>query len=141
VYLYKHGGENAVQTASSLGKREYLHCISLGKAMLAYMSEERVRDIIDEHGLKRYTPQTLTAQEALFDELEQVRERGFAYDEEERIEGIRCVAAPVTAAGDIFGAVSVSGPATRICGERFRDELPDHVTRTANVIEINTKFS
>lgn len=141
VYLYKYGGENAVQTASRLGTRESLHCLSLGKAMLAHMTRDRVEDIIDTHGLKRYTPQTITDRDALFEELSRIRERGVAYDEEERIEGIRCVAAPVTAAGDIFGAVSVSGPATRIKGDRFREALPDHVTRTANIIEINTKFS
>lgn len=141
VYIYKSAGENAVQTASSTGKREYLHCISLGKAMLAYMPEERVTAIIDQHGMPAYTDQTITSYEELQRELQQVRENSYAFDEEEKIEGIRCVAAPVRASGEIFGAVSVSGPSTRMEGELYRDELPDEVVRSANVIEINTKFA
>jgi len=141
VYLYKTGGENAVQTASSTGKREYLHCISLGKAMLAYMPEERVNDIVDRHGLPGYTSNTITSREELFEELAEIRDRGYAYDREEKIDGIRCVAAPVQSNEEIFGAVSISGPSTRMQGDFYHEELPNMVTRSANVIEINSKFA
>lgn len=141
VYIYKSGGENAVQTASSPGHREYLHCISLGKAMLAYMPAEQVDGILDRHGMPAYTEQTITDREELREELESVRANGYAFDEEEKIDGIRCVAAPVQADGEIFGAISVSGPSTRMVGDRYREELPNMVTRAANVIEINTKFA
>ena len=141
VYVYKSGGENAVQTASSPGKREYPHCISLGKAMLATLPQERAGGIVDSHGLKQYTENTITSRERLHEELEAIRDRGFAYDEEERIEGIRCVAAPLQADGEILGAISVSGPSTRMDGDWFREEIPNLVTRSANVIEINTKFA
>lgn len=141
VYLYKSGGAAAVQTASTIGKREYMHRISLGKAMLAFMTDERVESAIETHGLPGATDNTITTREGLWTELEAIRERGYAFDEEELIEGIRCVAAPVQACGEVFGAISVSGPSTRMSGERFREELPDMVTRSANVIEINTKFA
>lgn len=141
VYLHKVGSEKAVQTASAPGDREYLHCLSLGKAMLAHMSEERINKIIEKHGLPEYTDQTITTREELMAELEEIRERGYAFDEEEKIEGIRCIAAPVLEYGEIFGAISVSGPTTRMRGDFFREELPDLVTRSANVIEINTKFA
>lgn len=141
VYLYKASGENSVQTASSTGKREYLHAISLGKAMLAYMPDTKVEAIVNEHGMPSYTDQTITSYEALQHELERIREDGYAFDEEEKIEGIRCVAAPVQADGGILGAVSVSGPSKRMEGELYRDELPNQVIRSANVIEINTKFA
>jgi DNA-binding IclR family transcriptional regulator len=141
VYLHKVGSEKAVQTASSPGDREYLHCISLGKAMLAHMSEERVDEIIEKHGLQGYTDQTTTTREELKTELVEIRERGYAFDKEERIEGICCVAAPVLENGELFGAISVSGPSTRMRGEFYEEELPDLVTRSANVIEINTKFA
>lgn len=142
VYLYKDGGERAVQTASSIGKREYLHCISLGKVILAHYSRERVEDIIDRHGMPGYTSQTITSRDELFEELETIRERGYAFDDEEKIEGLRCVAAPVMAGeNEVLGAVSISGPSSRMTGERYREELPNMVTRSANVIEINAKFS
>lgn len=141
VYLYKAAGENAVQTASSIGKREYLHCISLGKAILAHQPRERIEEIIDRHGLPKFTDQTITSPEQLLTELEEIRERGYAFDNEEKIEGLRCVAAPVELSNEMLGAVSISGPSSRMTGDRFHEELPNKVLRSANVIEINAKFS
>ncbi|PSP86395.1 IclR family transcriptional regulator [Halobacteriales archaeon QS_1_68_17] len=140
VYLYKARGENAVNTASTAGKREYLHCISLGKAMLAHMPERRVDEIIDRHGLPAQTAQTITSREALSDELAAIRDRGYAIDNEEKIEGLRCVAAPLTDDG-VVGAISISGPSSRMEGDRFAEELPHKLLRSANVIEINAKFA
>lgn len=141
VYLYKARGPKAVQTASTIGRREYLHCISLGKAILAHLPEERVEEIVDKHGLQQFTRKTIASREELFERLDQVRERGYAIDDEEKIEGLRCVAAPVLSDSDVLGAVSVSGPSSRMRGERFEKELPEVVQRSANVIEINAKFT
>ncbi|RLM90011.1 IclR family transcriptional regulator [Haloarcula sp. Atlit-7R] len=141
VYIYKTGGEKAVQTASSVGDRQYLHCISLGKAMLAHMPDARVDEIIEQHGLEGFTVNTITSSEELFDELETIREQGYAFDREEKIEGLRCVAAPVVTNGEVIGALSVSGPASRFEGEIYEEKLPEMVTRSANVIEINSQFS
>jgi DNA-binding IclR family transcriptional regulator len=142
VYLYKSAGTNAVQTASSIGNRELLHCIALGKAILAHMPRSRVDQIIDQHGLPEQTPNTITDSEDLYEDLDEIKERGYAFDDEEKIEGIRCVAAPVKIHdGAVFGAVSVSGPSRRMEGERFQERLPEKVTRSANVIEINAKYS
>ena len=141
VYLYKAQGDKAVQTASTIGKREYLHCISLGKAILANLPQERVDEVVDRHGMERYTRQTITTREELYESLERIRERGYAIDDEERIEGLRCVAAPVLTDSKLLGAVSISGPSGRMRGERFEEELPQVVKRSANVIEINAKFT
>jgi len=140
VYLYKAHGDQAVNTASSAGKREYIHCISLGKAMLAQFPDERVHEIIDRHGLPAQTANTITDSQQLEEELREIRERGYAIDDEEMIEGIRCVAAPLTN-DKVVGAISISGPSSRMQGERFRENLPNKLLRSANVIEINAKFS
>lgn len=141
VYVYKAQGDKAVQTASTIGKREYMHCISLGKAILAHLPEDRVEEIVDMHGLGGFTSQTITSREELHATLEQIRERGYAIDDEEKIEGLRCVAAPVLNGSEVLGAVSISGPSSRMRGDRFEEELPEVVQRSANVIEINAKFS
>lgn len=142
VYLYKSKGEKAVESASSIGKREYPHCISLGKAILAHLPRERAETIVDRNGLPRFTSQTITERAKLFEELDRIRERGYAFDKEEKIQGLKCVAAPITAPdGDVLGAISVSGPSSRMTGDRFTEEIPAMVTRSANVIEINTQFS
>ena len=141
VYLYKTGSERAVQTASSPGKREYMHCIALGKAMLAVMGTDRVDDIVDRYGLPAFTEETITDRESLHEELATIRKQGYAFDHEERIEGLRCVAAPVKNNGEVLGAVSVSGPSRRMDGEFYRETVPNMVTRSANVIEINVRFA
>lgn len=141
VYLYKAQGEKAVQTASTIGKREYMHCISLGKAILAHLPEERVDEIVDTHGLEGFTDNTITSRAELHENLADVRERGYAIDDEEKIGGLRCVSAPVLSDSDVLGAVSISGPSSRMRGDRFETELPEVVQRSANVIEINAKFT
>lgn len=141
VYIYKASGDNAVQTASSPGRREYMHCISLGKAMMAHMPKKRVESIVDHHGLPKFTQNTITSRDELFEQLNTIKERGYAFDRQEKIMGLRCVAAPVTTNNEVVGAISISGPASRFEGEKYKEELPSMITRSANVIEINSQFS
>lgn len=142
TYLYKSKGDDAVETRSRVGSRECLHSTGLGKAILARLPDERVRALLERRGTPRRTPNTVTDVDDLLDELAEVRERGYAVDDEENIEGLRCVATPVHGAdGPVAGALSVTGPASRMRGDRLRSELPDLLTQAANVIEINCKFS
>ena len=141
TYICKVGGENAVRTASAVGSQEYMHCVSLGKAMLAHMPEKQVEEIVDAHSLEPYTESTITSPDELFDELAEIEEQGYAYDREEKISGLRCVATPIMTSDGPAGAISVSGPAGRFEGKFYEDELPETVTRSANVIEINAQFS
>jgi DNA-binding IclR family transcriptional regulator len=119
-----------------------LHCTSLGKAILAYLPEERVDEIVDRWGLPARTADTITTREELDAELERIRERGYAQDNGERLSGLRCVAAPITDTdGVAIGAVSVAGPTSRMKGERFESEIPERVQSVANVTEINLTYS
>lgn len=141
VPIYKSEGEYAVQTLSNIGKRENLHSTALGKAILANLPRERVEQIIEEQGLKSKTPNTITNHDDLLKELEQVKQQGYAIDDEENVKGLRCVGAPVTDAdGQAFGALSISGPARRLSIERTETELKDQILGTANVIEINSRL-
>ena len=142
VYVYKAKGQTAVETASSVGRREYLHSTALGKAILSQLPRERVDEIIDERGLPEKTEETVTTPEALYERLATARERGYAIDDEENIRGLRCIAAPVLDSNEsVFGALSISGPYSRMTDERIEEELNGTISRSANVIEINSKFS
>ena len=124
-----------------MGLRVYLHSTALGKAVLAHLPESYVYEIIDQHGLPAQTNQTITDPDELFDELETIRERGFAQDKGERAGGIRCIAAPVVDGEDrVLGAVSVAGPTNRMEEDRFGRTIPGMVRRAANVIEINATY-
>jgi IclR family acetate operon transcriptional repressor len=142
VSLCREGGDNAVRIDNFPGRRVELHCTGLGKAMLAFFPEEKVDSVIERHGLPAKTEHTITDEENLRDELAEIRERGYAFDRQERHRGLRCVAAPVQSDdGSIIGAISVSAPRARMTGERFTETMPEAVLRAKNVIEVNTTYS
>lgn len=141
VILYKAHGEDAIRTSHETGLREPMHCSGLGKSILAELPEERVRSIVDQHGLEPFTEQTITDIETLLSELEEIRDRGFAFDMEEAKPGMRCVAAPVTSENSThYGAVSIAAPKSRMQGERLETEIPELVKGAANVIELNAIY-
>ncbi|WP_458209222.1 IclR family transcriptional regulator [Haladaptatus sp. NG-SE-30] len=145
VNLYKVKGEKAVGSnyqTSKLQKPDYLHSSATGKAILASLPEERVDEIVDRYGLARKTGNTITDRDELFAELERIRERGYAYNDEEEIEGLRAVGAPICDRdGAVLGAISVSAPATRFSGNRFEETIPELIRQTANVIEVNINMN
>lgn len=142
VYLAVERGENAVALDTYVGKRENLHSTAVGKAILAQLPRERVEQIIERRGLPRHTPQTLTTPGELFDRLDAIREQRLAFDREENLPGLRCVAAPITTdEGTVIGGISVSGPTSRLEGDRLEQELSDQITRISNIIEINVTYA
>ncbi|WP_135366590.1 IclR family transcriptional regulator [Halosimplex halophilum] len=140
-YLYKTTGERGVETASRVGTQQPMYSTSLGKTILAYLPEERTEEIVQAQSYEELTPTTVTSAEELYEELAEIRERGYGIDDEENFEGLRCVAAPVKNEETVLGAVSITGPSSRFTVDRIHDELSDQVQRAANVIELNTKFA
>lgn len=145
IHLHKAKADQAVGNEyhqRNLERPYNLHHNSLGKAILAYLPEERVRVIIDEFGLPQRTEHTVTDEAALFEELAEVRKQGYAVNDEEEIVGMRAVGAPVReSTGRVLGAVSVSGPVSRLKGETFESEIPEQVMQAANIIELNIETS
>lgn len=142
VYLHRERGENAVEVDSYTGHRVHLHNTALGKAILAELPHERVVEIIDQHGLPATTENTITERDELSDRLEQVREQGVAFDDEERLPGLRCVARAVTDNdGEVHGAVSVSGPSSRMQGSRYEEEIPQKLEEVTNIVSLNMSYS
>lgn len=141
VYLYRSMGTEAVEMDTYIGQETHLHNTALGKALLAYLPDERVEQIIDMQGLPSTAKRTITDRETLFKELRQTRERGVAFDDEERLNRIRCVAAPILNDDERpLGAISVSGPRSRMSDERFHEEIPELLTQKTNLIEIDLTY-
>lgn len=142
VYLYTDVGESDVQTGAHIGTRGPIHVSAAGKAILAHMDEANVREIIDERGLDRITQASISTEEDLFDELETIRERGYAFNRQETTKGVHAIGAAVTDPDDgVLGALSVSGPANRIRGGRFTEELPRLVLGAVNELELHIEHS
>jgi len=115
LYLAKEESSQTIRMVSYVGRRAPIHCTALGKVLLAYLSEEKRKDILDKKGLPSLTEKTITNKKELEKELRQVRERGFALDRGEYEKNVRCIAAPIrNFQGKIIAAVSISGPAFRI---------------------------
>lgn len=141
VYLHQKAGKNGIvgrYMHEKFSVNEYLHFTSLGKAIMGYLSEEQVRDIVQRHGLPERTNNTITDPDALFKELEEIRDRGFALNDEEQIRGARAVGVPIFDTDEqIIGAISVSAPTSRLQRNVFREEMPERVKQSANIIEVN----
>jgi IclR family transcriptional regulator, acetate operon repressor len=132
VFIERVDGPGSVRFHTPLGQREMPHASAAGKAILATMSEQQVRDLCAQTGLRRRTSHTITDVDSLLANLKLVRHNGFAMDDEEDAEGIFCLGAAIFGHdGAVAGAVSVTGikgdlPAWRI------NELGQAVRRAAD---------
>ncbi|MBS6644384.1 MAG: IclR family transcriptional regulator [Clostridiaceae bacterium] len=116
----------SLMMVQSVGNAVPMHCTGNGKVMLLNYSEEDLDKLIRVEGLARYTENTLTSKWQLVRELEKIRERGFAYDEEERELGARCVAFPIyNYTGKVVAGLSVTGPKNRMTDELIEPRLDD----------------
>jgi DNA-binding IclR family transcriptional regulator len=121
LYVAKVDGPQAVRPAAQIGTRNPLHSTAIGKALLAHAPLEVKNEYLDQNELERRTPDTITDPAALREELELTRERGYAIDNIENEDGVRCVGAPVCDhGGAVIAAMSVAAPAYRF----ELDDLP-----------------
>lgn len=142
VYIHASVGEDAVQTDAHIGKRGPLHCSAAGKAILAALPRTRVEEIIDKRGLSRVTPNTITDRDTLFEELQEIANRGVAFNKQESVMGLNAAGTAVKRPdGQVLGAISISGPAQRFKGDKLSEEIPDLLLGATNEIELNLKYS
>ncbi|MEM0946769.1 MAG: HTH-type transcriptional regulator BhcR [Pseudomonadota bacterium] len=103
------------------GTQSPLHASGIGKALLAQRDPAQIDAVIDT-GLERFTKCTLTDRDALLADLRTIRQRGYAIDDEERNDGMRCVASPVfNATGVAVAGLSISGPTARVSPDRINE--------------------
>ena len=136
VLFYNNEGGNAIYDNALTGEFTNMHWTSLGKAILAYSSREHVDEVIEEHGLLTATKHTITNRADLYEELDAIRDRGYAIEDEEHRANIRAVAVPILQDERAIAAISVSGPKTRFSDERIETELLESLRDKANVIEL-----
>jgi IclR family transcriptional regulator, KDG regulon repressor len=107
---------------SYIGKRSYAHCIASGKVLLAYLSQDKLDDVISKKGLPRFTSSTITDVDEFKRHLAKIREEDLAYDFGELEPAVNCVAAPIkNFMGRVVAAVSVSGPSSRMEINRLQE--------------------
>jgi IclR family KDG regulon transcriptional repressor len=121
-----------LRMASRIGSRNPAHSCAVGKVFLSYFSPTELENFILRKGLPARTSNTITDRVALTQELETIREQGYALDNEENEEGIRCIGAPVMGeSGTPVAAISVSGPSFRVTKKIAQEILRKRIVETA----------
>jgi DNA-binding IclR family transcriptional regulator len=114
LYVDKRNAPNPIEMYSQAGKVGPAYCTGVGKAMMAYLSEPDLSRILSQQSYHRFTDQTLCDEASLRAELQQIRERGYAFDNEEHERNIICVAMPIlTLSGRVLGALSITSSINR----------------------------
>jgi len=140
LYLDKIEAYRNIQIKTYIGFHIPPHCTALGKSILAFMNPEDVKHILHEKGLPRLTKKTITDAGTFEKELSRIRSAGFAVDDEEFEEGIRCIAVPLfDTRGNVMASISISGPTARIQEETI-PETVNKLNDTVSAIHKSLKF-
>ena len=141
VYLLKVEGNNEIRVNTWEGKRLSLHSSSLGKVLLAWLPTAELEKKLGNLNWETKTVNTIATAEVLRSHLEEVRKRGWAFDDEEDIANLRCVAAPIVDAdGRVVAAISAVGTILNISKDRF-ESLAEQVCRTAGRISSDLGYN
>lgn len=124
VYIETVPSPQVVRLFTSVGNRVPLHATGAGKALLAWVPAERRDALIDRLELRSHTPRTLVDRVSLQRALAEIRQRGYAIDDEEYDDGVRCVAVAVGPMGAPLAAISISAPASRLTRQRCVELVP-----------------
>ncbi len=118
VSLEQASSPHSLRAEVYVGNRAPLHCTAVGKAILAFSENSTWQHQFWANSFKRFTAATITDPAGLRSELEDIRKRGYAVDNEEHEVGVRCVGAPIRdASGAVVGSLSISGPSARVTPE------------------------
>lgn len=138
VLVQRSKGTQLVTIDFQIGDRAALHCTSIGKVLLAYQDAAAVEHVIRQ-GLPKLARNTITDPARLWAELRKVRAQGYAYDDLEFADDMRCVAVPVFEGdGAPIGGISLSGPSSRFTAQKLR-ELRDCAVEAAGSLSFKLR--
>jgi DNA-binding IclR family transcriptional regulator len=126
VYVEKVESPNSIRMYSKIGMRVPLHCTGVGKAILAYLADDKLDAFFRNSHLTRFSERTITNPEILKAQLEEIRANGYAIDDGEHEEQILCLAVPLFARNhQVVGAVSITAVSFRVNMEKLISWWPD----------------
>lgn len=139
VYIEMVESQHSLRMQAKLGSHDPVYSTALGKAMLAFMDSEQWPYHLPSQ-LVAYTSRTITSLDALQDELQKTRSRGYAVDNAENEEGASCVGAPIfDQRGRVTAAISISAPSSRL-NDQLEQAVADAVRQTAAAISSRLGF-
>ena len=118
----KREHDGPVRVVQDVGARRPLHCTAVAKAILPWLSKPELEGLLARIRFVRHTPKTIASRAAFETELRRIRTAGYALDDEEHIEGIRCIAMPVFGhTGEVLASLCTLGPKSRMTYQRLRE--------------------
>lgn len=125
IYIDKVDSREVLRTDLRVGTRLPIHCTALGKLLLAFLPEERAEKILSNYSFQPSTVHTILDPRALQAELQVIRQRGYAYGNQEFILGAQSVGVPIRDfMGKVVAGISVAGPTVRFTEERREAAIP-----------------
>jgi len=122
IYLEKILNDDPIRIELQVGRAVPAHCTGLGKVMLAFQPTEKLEAILSEITFEKRTKNTIISKDVLRTELERIKKQGYAIDNGELIEGIRCIAVPVFSQNQtVVAAISIAGPNFRLSNKRVKE--------------------
>ncbi len=140
IYIDKIDTRGGLSLATYIGFTTDPHAAAGGKVLLSELSSKEIVSIYKDGLLKVYGKNTITHLDRLSDELKKVRKQGYAIDDEEYYKGVRCVAAPIRAGGEVVAALSITGSIFTMTMERINGELRQLVMRKAEEISSEMRW-
>ena len=134
VLVAKVDPPGVMGVATWLGRRMEVHCTGVGKALIAYLPEDALTQLLRSRTFPRHNENTIVSVKRLMQELETVRTLGYATDDEEDEVGYRCIGVPVFQQDRVVAAISLAGSVLQVTNENTK-ELLRHLTRTAELIQ------
>jgi len=136
IYIDKVESSNATVLYSKIGRRVPIHSSGVGKALVAFKTPEELEKILDGYEYTKQTPNTLTDKDSFLKELNSIRERGYAIDNEENEPGVYCVAMPVKDyTGQVIAAISSSTAASQITNHDLEKSVENLKLTAAKISE------
>lgn len=119
VYIGKVNSPRSISLSSRIGSMAALHASAVGKALLSGLSMAQVDNFVQEYGLPELSSKTITCPAKLKAHLQEIKIQGYAIDDEEEEEGVKCIGAPILDhTGNVIAALSLSGLSVDLTPER-----------------------
>lgn len=141
MYVDMEEANQIVKVVNRVGYRLPIHCTAIGKAQVAYASEEELEKLGILDNMERFTPNTIVDKARFMQHLKEVAKQGYALDNEEYGLGVRCVGVPLRDyTGRVLGGISISGPSYRMTDEVLKEKIIPILTEAGEKVSERLGF-
>ncbi|PFP24676.1 IclR family transcriptional regulator [Bacillus sp. AFS073361] len=142
IYIDKIESNQTIRMYSRIGSRAPMYCTAVGKILLSDMNQDKFEELVSNITFIPKTPTTITSKEELIKEIETVKAKGYALDNAENEEVLRCIASPIyDHKGKIIASFSISGPNNRVTMDLINHTLIDKMKQYSIAISRNLGYT